>query len=388
MFINTLKENQQIAWDNYVRNHPRGTVYHLAGWQNVIEKTYGHGTYYLMAMKDNPELMACNDKKEKIYELSATRHELNGNYVVGILPLVHIKHFIFGNSLISIPFFDYGGILADDENTEKALLSHATKLGQELKVSRIELRQIEPLAWIGEMNWLNPGDPGNSKNPSNPMSPLAYPANSHRVRMLLPIPEDPEILMKSFKSKLRSQTKKPIKEGCWAAIGHLELLDVFYEVFSTNMRDLGSPVHSMSLIKNVLNEFPDEARICVVFKGKQALAASVVIGFRDTLANPWASSLRKFSRLSPNMLLYWTMLEHACKNGYQYFDFGRSSPSEGTYRFKAQWGCKPIMLNWHYISLDGQPIYAKHSEKSKFEKAIKFWQKLPVPITKNYRTKN
>ena len=107
-----------------------------------------------------------------------------------------------------------------------------------------------------------------------------------------------------------------------------------------------------------------------------------MVGFRDTLENPWASSLREYSRLSPNMLLYWTMLEYACDKGFKRFDFGRSSPDEGTYKFKKQWGAKPEPLHWHYISLNGKPLQQGTSEKSKFEKAIRLWQKLPVPVTK------
>ena len=55
---------------------------------------------------------------------------------------------------------------------------------------------------------------------------------------------------------------------------------------------------------------------------------------------PWASSLREYFSLCPNNLLYWEMIRWGCKNGYQRFDFGRSSPDSGTYRFKKQWGAK------------------------------------------------
>jgi serine/alanine adding enzyme len=86
--------------------------------------------------------------------------------------------------------------------------------------------------------------------------------------------------------------------------------------------------------------------------------------------------------MAPNMLLYWTMLEYACGNGYRYFDFDRSTPDEGTYKFKEQWGAKPTPLHWHYLSLNGTTINEETSEKSKFDKAIQYWQKLPVPVTK------
>jgi len=214
------------------------------------------------------------------------------------------------------------------------------------------------------------------------INPINFATRSHKVRMLLDLPESSEALMQSFKAKLRSQIKKPLKEGLKSKVGGVELLDDFYKVFSINMRDLGSPVHSKSLMKNILEEFSKESRIIMVYKDDQPIACSLIMGFKDTLENPWASALRQYSRLSPNMLLYWTMLEYACDNGLKYFDFGRSSPDEGTYKFKEQWGTIPTVLHWHYIALDGQPIDEETSEKSKFEKAIRFWQKIPVPITK------
>lgn len=73
--------------------------------------------------------------------------------------------------------------------------------------------------------------------------------------MLLDLPESSEILMKYFKAKLRSQIKKPLKEGLKPKVGGIELLYDFYKVFSINMRDLGSPVHSQKLMRIVFEEF-------------------------------------------------------------------------------------------------------------------------------------
>jgi FemAB-related protein (PEP-CTERM system-associated) len=202
--------------------------------------------------------------------------------------------------------------------------------------------------------------------------------------MILELPDTSEILMSSFKAKLRSQIKKALKEGLTAKIGGMELLDDFYDVFSANMRDLGSPVHSRKLIENVLAAFPGQAKIVVVYRRSfQPLACSIIVGFKDTLENPWASALREYSALSPNMLLYWTMLEYACSQRFEQFDFGRSSPGEGAYSFKEQWGAKPMPLNWHYVGLDERPLPSEGaSDKARFEKAISYWQKLPVPVTR------
>ncbi len=335
MNIRILDTGGSAAYDNYVYAHPRATLYHLAGWRNIITKTYGHKSHYLTAVKED-------------------------GAIIGVLPLVHLKSILFGNSLISIPFFDTGGILADDEATEKALLNQAVNLGERLNADRIELRHIEP-----------------------PVSALPNTvAHSHKVLMHLELPEAPDLLMKTFKAKLRSQIRKPLKEGLYSKIGGSELSEDFYKVFLINMRDLGSPVHSKKLIRSVLEEFPDKARIIIIYKEKQPLACAFVIGFRDILENPWASSLREYSRFSPNMLLYWTMLEYACNKGYARFDFGRSSPGQGTYKFKEQWGAAPIPLKWHTIYLKGKSEQAETSGPSKFDTAVRYWKKLPVSVTK------
>ena len=80
------------------------------------------------------------------------------------------------------------------------------------------------------------------------------------------------------------------------------------------------------------------------------------------------------------MLLYWSLIEYACDGEFKYFDFGRSTPDEGTYKFKEQWGAKPASLYWHKIASDGQPVNNNQSEKSKFGKAIRYWKKVPVPV--------
>jgi hypothetical protein len=98
-----------------------------------------------MAIKDNLKLETRNSEQNSDNDLPVRSSESN---IVGILPLIHLKHFLFGNSLISIPFFDLGGIIADNEDAVKALLSEAIKLAQELKAANIELRHIYPVKFF------------------------------------------------------------------------------------------------------------------------------------------------------------------------------------------------------------------------------------------------
>lgn len=342
------------AWDAYVSTHPEANVYHLFAWRNVLTDTYGLDAYYLAAVS--------RDSKN----------------IVGVLPLFHLKHFLFGNALISIPYFDMAGVVADSEQISAALIQEAVRIGRRLKTNSVEIRSTEPLPSLSDES--TPTHPKRNSRLSD--KGCFVTASSHKVRMLLPLSDTSGKLMKSFKSKLRSQVLKPGKEGLTAQVGGIELLDAFYSVFTVNMRDLGSPVHSKMLFKNVFKAFGGRARIVIAGKDKVPYAGSIIVGFRDTLENPWASALRQYSQLSPNMLLYWQMLAYACDNGYRLFDFGRSTPDEGTYRFKKQWGAEESALYWYYMHNRPQPSEGPGSEKSRFQKAIGIWQKLPVPVTR------
>ncbi len=59
-----------------------------------------------------------------------------------------------------------------------------------------------------------------------------------------------------------------------------------------------------------------------------------------------------------------------------------SSKEEGTFKFKEKWGAKPTPLHWCTISMDGKAVDSAISKKSKFDNAIKIWQKMPVGFTK------
>ena len=95
---------------------------------------------------------------------------------------------------------------------------------------------------------------------------------------------------------------------------------------------------------------------------------------------PWASSLREFNPLCANVLLYWRMLQFAAERGIRRFDFGRSTPGEGTYHFKKQWGAQPHELVWEYWAQDSDSVPDLSPRNPKFALAIRAWQRLPLSI--------
>jgi len=170
--------------------------------------------------------------------------------------------------------------------------------------------------------------------------------------------------------------KKPLRDGLTIQMGGQELLHGFYTLFSENMRDLGSPVHSKKWIKSILSHYRNKSLVFIVrMPDSTPAAGGILLCHSRTVSVPWASSLRRFNTWNPNMLLYWGFLKFATDNGFSLFDFGRSTPGEGTFRFKKQWGAKPSFLHWakiicgnnqkNKIVLSEQPCHQLSTGKSR-----------------------
>jgi len=325
-------DSTKDSWNEFVKMHPESHCYHLAEWQRIIKSSFRLKSTYLYAVDENQK-------------------------VCGVLPLVLSKSLLFGTFLTSIPFYNYSGVLADSDEVANALLDRAVEYSKKVGASHIEFRHCKK-------------------------SRLSLPEKTHKVRMVLELPEDSQVLLKGFKAKLRSQIKRAQRENMEVKFGRIELLKDFYEVFSMNMRDLGTPVWTSRIFKDILSLFPEHAKICMVYIEGKPAAAGFLIGYKEFLEIPSASSLREYNRLSPNMLLYWSVLEFGCKEGYKYFDFGRSSPEGGTYKFKKQWGAQPETLHWQYWLKNGQDLPELNPQNPKYQLMIRTWQKIPVPITK------
>jgi len=319
-----------LAWDTYVLKSSRSAGYHLSGWRRVIEEAFGHPTYYL-SMKGQ------------------------GGTIHGVVPLVLLASRGFGRFMVSLPFVNYGGLIADSQEVRSLLEAFMIEQAKALKADHVELRHEEKT----DTSWVS---------------------RERKVSMRLPLPASYEELLKGFPSKLRSQVRRAQKEGMLAKIGGHEHLDAFYAVFSRCMRDLGTPVYGKGFFSKILEIFPKEARICIVSLGDQPVAAGFLYGFRSSLEIPWAASDKRFNKLAPNMLLYGSVLEYACQQGFQIFDFGRSTPDSGTYRFKAQWGAQPKQLHWYYWMKDGHPVPQLNPQNPKYALAIRLWQKLPLMV--------
>ncbi|MGC4081715.1 MAG: GNAT family N-acetyltransferase [Vicinamibacterales bacterium] len=110
------------------------------------------------------------------------------------------------------------------------------------------------------------------------------------------------------------------------------------------------------------------------------VAAGLTFRTGGTVEVPWASSIRDYNNLCPNHLLYWSIIEAALERGCVTLDFGRSTPGEGTFKFKEQWGAQPVPLHWEYKLLHGSPVPNVSPTNPKYRLMIETWKRLPLPV--------
>jgi FemAB-related protein (PEP-CTERM system-associated) len=314
------------AWDRFVETGVGATGYHSWGWRQVFREAFSHESIYLAAGR--------------------------GGTVAGVLPLVYIESRLFGRSLTSLPFLNYGGVAAESDEVARQLIDVAAQIARERRCPHVELRHVE------------------RRFPD-------LPARQHKVTMLLPLRSD---MWNQVDRKVRNQIRKAQKSALTAVTGGAELLDEFYTVFARNMRDLGTPVYTRRLFEQVLQTFPDRAALYVVRLSAKPVAAGLTYRWHGRVEVPWASSVRDYNQLCPNHLLYWTILERASETGAHTLDFGRSTPGEGTFRFKEQWGAAPVPLHWEYTATPGRPLPNLSPSNPKYRLMIETWKRMPLSL--------
>jgi serine/alanine adding enzyme len=316
---------------NFVERGPTAHPAHDPLWLYILKDGLGQVPYAFEAVRDGQ--------------------------TVGYLPLSFIRSVLFGRFLVSLPYLNTAGVHAVDDAARGALIENAANLAGELDVRHLELRHEQPIS-----------------------HPLLNGTRSNKVHMRLDLPDFPGPLWERFPAKVRNQVRKGEKSGLSVHWGGLNLLNEFYAVFSTNMRDLGTPVYSRRLFQSVLRYLAGDAELCIVRQGPTPVAGALLVHGKGITEVPSASALREYNSLCPNMLMYWHLLDRAIQRGQSVFDFGRATKDGNTYKFKKQWGAVESPAVWQY-RLKGNAADLR-ADNPKYGRFIRLWQRLPVPVTR------
>jgi serine/alanine adding enzyme len=315
-------------WDRFVESDPNSTFCHQYGWKEIMRDVLGHESLYLAAIDDE------------------------GTWR-GILPLVRVRS-ILGHYLVSLPFLNDGGPLGD-RGAQQSLVEYAVIEADKSGAGLLEFRARSEL-------------PG----PVNPVY--------RKISVQLTLPSSTEeFWTTTLRAKLRAQIRRPVKEGMVFRCG-VEEMHSFYQVFARNMRDLGTPVLPRAFFEKVADTFGSRVLFAAVYtKAGVPVAGACCLLWRKELEATWASSLRDFNHLSPNMLLYSRLMEEAIDRDIEIFNFGRCSPDGSTHRFKRQWGGSDVPLPWPSWSREPS-IGVPSADRPLYRLAVTAWRHVPMVV--------
>ncbi len=326
--IKTLDAANYEHWDDFVQNNSEATFFHLSGWKTVIERAFGHKTHFLYAENDG--------------------------VITGILPLVHVKSLLFGNSLVSTAFCVYGGIVANNDEAYVALDKEACRLAQELGVDALEMRHRE------------------QKHPERPYKELY-------VTFRKTLDPDVERNMLAIPRKQRAMVRKGIEAGLVSVID--DSVERLHQAYSESVRNLGTPVFSKKYFQLLKEVFGEQCEVLSVEHNGQLIASVMNFYFKDEVLPYYGGGTELARDLKGNDFMYWEVMRRAVEKGVKIFDFGRSKVGTGSYSFKKNWGFVPEPLFYEFYLVKATELPDINPLNPKYQLFIAAWKRLPLLVS-------
>ena len=318
------------GWDAYVLGRPEATFFHRIGWLDAVSRVCRYRPLPIVARREGA--------------------------IVGVLPLAVVPGLPWGRSLVSSPQAVYGGPVADDAETIMALVAHARALAERLGAGYVEYRNLTPLPDLAAKDLYVTFR--RAIAPTEAENMAAIPRNQRRSIRI------------GQKSDLRSE------------IGGKEHIGDFFAVYSTSVRNLGTPVFPRTLFEALLDEFPNESRILNVRREGRTVASVLTFYFRDEVLPYYGGSLREAYRYGVNDFMYWSLLLDGMERGFRLFDFGRSKRGSGSFEFKRHWGFEPTALHYQYDLVGRRTIPDLSPKNPRFSLAIDAWKRMPLWLSR------
>ncbi len=336
MIVREATLADSAAIDRFAAAHPAGTIFHTTAWRAQVLDAAPHEPYYLVV-------------------------DAGEGAIRGLLPLFHVRSLLGGETLVSVPYAVYGGILASDDAVASALLTAARDLADRLGVRHFELRQLDGCSPIA------------SEGIPLATSPLY-------VTFLRDLPNDPEECLTIIPRKSRATTRHARDKHGMEFVEGRHLLPRFHELFLENKTALGSPSFSRGFFENLLWRLGDRVWLNGVSMNGEIIAACISFAHASTLNPYYSGSLPGTERLGSMNFMYWQLMELAVKRGFTRYDFGRSRVDTGAFAFKKNMGFEPTPLHYQFYLRGGSTLPSLNPSNPKFERFQSLWRKLPLPI--------
>lgn len=306
MPVYKLNPIEDPRWCELVQAHPSASVFHTVGWLQTLRTTYG-------------------------YEPVAFTTSAPGTALRDGVVFCHVKSWITGKRLVSLPFADHCQPLCDRPDDLYDLLAEITADARKAGLAHIEIRPTH--------------------NDGLEMHTALRPGKEYRLHILDLEPSIQSLLGACDKScvqrRLRHAEREPLihEEG-----NSPQLLKKFYQLLVLTRRRHGLPPQPVAWFRNMLALFGERAKVCVASFRDVPVASLLTLTHNGSVVYKYGCSDLRYNKHAGMVALFWRAIRDAKESGMRLFDMGRSDlDNPGLIQFKSNWSARDIPLTyWRY----------------------------------------
>ncbi|MBT3866187.1 peptidoglycan bridge formation glycyltransferase FemA/FemB family protein [Candidatus Woesearchaeota archaeon] len=288
--------------------------------------------------------------------------------VESVFPFVLVKSKLFGNRMISVPFFDVGGFSGKFDSKILSLLIN------ELNSDSVDSVEVK----------IDKSD-GNFEKVRNDLLKIGFSEEKAKHQFILKLSSEEE-MWKKFHKHTRNDVRMAMKSGMnLVRIDSEKELKSFFKLYVREMKRFGTPNHSFDFFKNLFEKCNGGFFGLNCYKDKK-LAGSLIFLHGGGKGNVYVNvSNNSFRKYRPNDLLYWETIKYGIKKKLKTIDTGQvdmdhknGSREWSMYKFKNKWLCEPFeRINFVFPS---QTRGISKGDKLKVFRKV--WRCLPLPLIK------
>ena len=293
--IHWLSANEYDEWDAFVKRHPKGLVYHLSAWKQLLEIAFGHIHGQFLVLRNG-----------------------DGQIQAG-LPLYAVKSWVLGNRLVSIPFATMCDPLISSKEEFDLLWPAIEDVSVKNKTRRIEIR---------------------IRRTNTECLPAPLAASTHYKHHYLTLEKSTDELFRSFnKSNISRAIKKAKQEGVIIEERNDEQsLRVLHSFLVSTRRKHSLPPMPFAFFRAMYQVLsPDHVTLYLAIHEGRPVGGILVSKFKDLWTSEYSGDVSDSVR-GVSQLIYWETIQHAKNSGAANFSFGRTSlDNTGLLTHKRRW---------------------------------------------------
>lgn len=313
-------------WARLLARHPAASVFHTAAWLQALRLTYGY--------------------QPSVFTTSPQTDELKDG-----VAFCHIKSWLTGNRLVSLPFSDHCEPLCDSDQDASFLFHFLQAAVKRREWKYLEVRPIK-------MNFDHAGGMG------------FQPASIYFLHVL-DLSRDLYAVFRGLDyDSVQRRIKRADRAGLTEKVGRSDdLLKEFYDLFQTTRGRHRLPPMPCAWFRNLVQCLGDALEFRLAYKDTTPIAGIMTLRFKDVVYYKYGCSDTRFNHFGATPWLLWRAIAAAKANGSVKFDMGRTEDGNaGLLAFKNHWAQPERLVYWK--SLDASSFSSASDWKMRMAKRV------------------